>query len=55
MIWMHGTADRIVPLSQGQKLYDSYVGPKQAHIIDDGQHTNLWGLGGREIVIQQLN
>lgn len=54
LIWTHGTADRIVPISQGQKLYDGYNGPKSAHIIEGGQHTNLWGLGGREIVFSAL-
>ncbi len=54
MIWMHGTVDTIVPLSQGQKLYDSYSGPKSAHVIEGGQHTNLWSLGGREIVLTAL-
>ena len=54
LIWTHGTADNVVPISQGQKLFDSYRGPKQAHIIQDGQHTNLWGLGAREIIITAL-
>ncbi|WP_026942765.1 alpha/beta hydrolase [Hellea balneolensis] len=54
LIWIHGTADRIIPLSQGQKLYEGYDGPKSAHIIEGGQHTNLWFLGGREIVLEAL-
>jgi len=54
LIWIHGTADRIIPLSQGRKLYDGYNGPKSAHIIEGGQHTNLWFLGGREIVLGAL-
>lgn len=54
LIWIHGTADRIIPISQGQKLYDGYDGPKSAHIIEGGQHTNLWFLGGREIVLSAL-
>ena len=54
MIWIHGTDDSIVPLDSGQKLFDGYDGPKAAHIIQRGQHTNLWGLGGREIVLQAL-
>ncbi|MEP3890893.1 MAG: alpha/beta fold hydrolase [Hellea sp.] len=54
LIWIHGTADRVIPLSQGQKLYDGYEGPKTAHIIADGQHNNLWFLGGREIVLGAL-
>lgn len=32
LIWIHGTADKVIPLSQGQKLYDGYTGPKSAHI-----------------------
>lgn len=55
MIWMHGTADNVVPLSQGQKLFDGYSGPKTALIIKDGQHSNLWFLGGREIVLSALD
>jgi len=54
LIWIHGTADRVIPVSQGQKLYDGYDGPKTAHIIEGGQHTNLWFLGGREIVLEAL-
>ena len=54
LIWIHGTTDRIIPISQGQKLYDGYSGPKSAHIIEGGQHTNLWFLGGREIVLEVL-
>lgn len=54
VIWIHGTNDSVVPLSQGQKLFDGYDGPKEAHIIDGGQHTNLWFLGGREIVLGAL-
>jgi len=54
LIWIHGTEDRVIPLLQGQKLYDNYSGPKSAHVIEGGQHTNLWFLGGREIVLQAL-
>jgi fermentation-respiration switch protein FrsA (DUF1100 family) len=54
LIWTHGTADKVVPLSQGQRLYDGYQGPKEAHIIKGGDHINLWALGGREIVLRHL-
>ena len=54
LIWIHGTADKIIPLSQGRKLYDGYNGSKSAHVIEGGQHTNLWFLGGREIVLKAL-
>jgi len=54
LIWIHGTADEIIPISQGQKLYDGYSGPKSAHVIEGGQHTNLWFLGGRDVVLGAL-
>ncbi len=54
LIWIHGTADRVIPIAQGQKLYDGYGGPKSAHVIEGGQHTNLWFLGGRDIVLEAL-
>lgn len=55
LIWTHGTNDRVVPLMQGQKLFDGYQGPKTATIIEGGEHTNLWSLGGREIVLSALS
>jgi len=56
LMWMHGTADRIIPLAQGQKLYDGYDGgPKTAHVFEDGGHVNLWQIGGREIVLARLS
>ncbi|WP_409433124.1 alpha/beta hydrolase [Litorimonas sp. RW-G-Af-16] len=55
MIWLHGTNDGVIPVSQGQKLYDGYRGPKTAHIIEGGQHMNLWTLGGREITLAALS
>jgi len=55
MIWLHGTQDRIIPITQGQKLYDGYQGPKTAHIFEGGRHTNLWQIGGRDIVLTRLS
>lgn len=54
LLWMHGTADEVIPLSQGQKLYDGYGGPKSQLIVDGGRHTNLWGLGARDVVIDAI-
>lgn len=54
LIWMHGTDDVIIPLSQGRKLYDSYIGPKAHQIFERGQHTNLWSLGGQDYVIKTI-
>ncbi len=55
LIWIHGTADTIIPISQGQKLYDGYSGPKSAHILDGATHINTWLNGGREIVLEALD
>ncbi len=54
LLWTHGTADNVIPISQGQKLFDGYNGPKQSYIVQGGQHTNLWGLGAREVIIAAL-
>jgi len=54
LIWIHGTKDNIVPLSQGQKLFDGYDGPKTAHILKGSRHTNNWQNGGRDITLEAL-
>lgn len=54
LVWTHGANDDVIPLEQGQKLYDSYQGPKSHLIIEDGQHTNLWGAGAREFIIAAI-
>ena len=48
VLWIHGTNDIVIPITQGQKLYDSYAGPKDKLIIANGNHVNLWINGGRE-------
>lgn len=55
LIWMHGTDDEVIDLSQGQTLYEAYTGPKSKLIVEGGRHTNLWGLGGREFVFEALS
>ena len=55
LIWIHGTEDNVMPISQGQILYDGYEGPTYAHIISAANHTNTWARGGRNIVLTALN
>jgi len=55
LIWIHGEQDNIIHVSQGQKLFDSYTGPKAAHIIPNADHLNTWLNGGRGIVLTALN
>ena len=50
ILWLHGTHDRVVPISQGQKLYDGYSGPKDHLIIKGAYHSNIWISGGREAI-----
>lgn len=50
MLWLHGTHDRVIPIAQGRKLYDSYQGPKQSFIVKGGDHSDLWISGGREAI-----
>lgn len=55
LLWTHGTDDTIIPIAQGQKLYDSYQGPKSRHIIKGGKHTDLWQKGADNIIIAAIN
>jgi len=52
MLWVHGTLDRVIPLSQGQKLFDGYTGPKTKLIVPNGNHNDLWISGAREAITE---
>jgi len=54
LIWIHGTADRVIPIAHGQDLYDGYAGPKSAHVIKGADHVNTWLNGGRSAVLTAL-
>lgn len=54
LIWIHGTADNVIPIGEGQALFDEYDGPKSAHRLEGANHNNTWLNGGREIVLQAL-
>ena len=55
LIWIHGEQDRVIPLAQGQKLFQRYSGPKSGHILTGGNHNNGWLNGGREITLTALD
>jgi pimeloyl-ACP methyl ester carboxylesterase len=55
IIWLHGTKDQVIPLAQGQKLFDGYAGPKSAHVLRGAHHTNTWFHGGREITLEAIS
>jgi pimeloyl-ACP methyl ester carboxylesterase len=54
LIWIHGTDDRVIPMSQGKTLYEGYAGPKSAHVLDGAGHNNTWLSGGRGVVLTAL-
>lgn len=51
---LHGTQDNIIPHTQSEKLFEALSEPKIRHVIKGGGHTNLWGLGGRELIIRAI-
>ena len=43
----HGTADTVIPINQGHKLYEAAREPKRLVIVAEGDHDLLWS-GGNE-------
>lgn len=39
---VHGTADGVVPFTEGEKLFDAAVAPKKFITIEGGNHNNLY-------------
>lgn len=47
---IHGTADEIIPLWHGQKLYEAAPGPKQHLWVEDGTHYDYAYIAGDEYI-----
>lgn len=45
MLFIHGTADEVIPASMTQVLFEAAGGPKQLIMIPDGGHNNLAEMG----------
>jgi fermentation-respiration switch protein FrsA (DUF1100 family) len=41
MLFVHGTADRIVPYQMSERLHEAAIGPKKLLIVPDGGHSNI--------------
>jgi uncharacterized protein len=54
IVWMHGTADQLVPYTMGQKLFDKIAGPKCYLRIDGGDHDHLWDIGVKSFTQRQV-
>jgi hypothetical protein len=48
LLLMHGTADRIVPVEQGRRLFEAAPEPKRLHLFEGAGHNDLLTLAGRE-------
>jgi fermentation-respiration switch protein FrsA (DUF1100 family) len=41
LLVLHGDADRIIPVSQGQSLFDAAAEPKRLIVYPGGRHSDL--------------
>jgi pimeloyl-ACP methyl ester carboxylesterase len=48
VLFIHGTADSVVPAQMSQKLFDAAPEPKQLYMVPDGGHNNVAQIGGAE-------
>ena len=48
VLFIHGTADKVVPVEMSKKLFDAAPEPKQLYIVPDGGHNNVAQIGGAE-------
>ncbi|MBE9095398.1 alpha/beta hydrolase, partial [Tychonema sp. LEGE 07203] len=54
VLFIHGTADTVVPSQMSQKLFDAAPEPKQLYMVPDGGHNNVAQIGGAEY-LQRLS
>ena len=54
LLWLHGTADRVIPIDEGRALYNGYDGPKEKAVFTGGGHNNIWYIGGRDVILQAI-
>lgn len=43
LLWLHGEADRVIPMHHGQRLFDAAREPKAGVIIPGAGHNDLYG------------
>ncbi|MBE9185818.1 alpha/beta fold hydrolase [Microcoleus sp. LEGE 07076] len=48
VLFIHGTADTVVPAQMSKKLFDAAPEPKQLYMVPDGSHNNAAQIGGAE-------
>ncbi len=52
VLFIHGTADSVVPTQMSKKLFDAAPEPKQLYIVPDGGHNNSAQIGGAEYLLR---
>lgn len=51
---VHGTADQVIPVEQGRRLFEIAREPKSLAIVDGATHSDLWDRGLWPIVLNFL-
>lgn len=54
LLVVHGTADEVVPVEQGRRLYAAAAEPKQARWIDGAGHNDLFSHDAVRIILEFL-
>ena len=52
VLFIHGSADTVVPTQMSKKLFDAAPEPKQFYIVPDGGHNNSAQIGGAEYLLR---
>ena len=42
LLWIHGEEDTLIPISEGQRLFDAAKSPKRAVKLIDTGHNDIW-------------
>ncbi len=54
LLIIQGLSDEVIPVEQGKALYKAASGPKEAHFIPNGGHSNLSEYGASKLVMEFL-
>ena len=49
VLFVHGTADEVIPFSHGERLFAAAPGPKERFWVEGGMHNDLFAAAGPEI------
>ena len=55
LLIIHGDADRIIPLDNGQRLYELANGAKRLHVVKGGGHNDLYSFPILDVIEPFVN